>query len=129
MSIPTVEPSPAVSAAREALASDDPFAVLRRYRRATNFLAAILIFTGFNLAYGVPQTPAVVGAVEPGSGAAQAGLRAGDRIVRIDGNRIYCTAMDGAVNHADNPFADPNSTTVTTGRFGKGLAFDGLAKG
>ncbi|MFL6844768.1 MAG: RIP metalloprotease RseP [Allosphingosinicella sp.] len=54
----------------------------------TNFLAAIAIFTGFNLAYGVPQTPAVIGLVEPGSGAAQAGLRPGDRIVRIDGNRI-----------------------------------------
>ena len=40
MSTPTIEPSAAVIAAREALASDDPFAVLRRYRRATNFLAA-----------------------------------------------------------------------------------------
>jgi regulator of sigma E protease len=54
----------------------------------TNFLAAIFIFTGFNLAYGVPETPAVIGLVETGSGAAEAGLRPGDRIVRVDGNRI-----------------------------------------
>jgi len=54
----------------------------------TNFLAAILIFTGFNLAYGVPQTPPVIGAVAERSGAAEAGLRPGDRIVRIDGRRI-----------------------------------------
>ena len=54
----------------------------------TNFLAAILIFTGFNIAYGVPQTPAVIGVVKEGSGAAEAGLRPGDRILSIDGRRI-----------------------------------------
>jgi regulator of sigma E protease len=54
----------------------------------TNFLAAILILTGFNIAYGVPQTPAVIGVVDKASGAAEAGLRAGDRIVTIDGKRI-----------------------------------------
>jgi len=54
----------------------------------TNFLAAILILSGFNLAYGVPQTPAVIGKVRAGSAAEQAGLRPGDRIVRIDGQSV-----------------------------------------
>ena len=40
MTTPTVQPSTAAVAAREALESGDPFAVMRRYRRATNFLAA-----------------------------------------------------------------------------------------
>ena len=54
----------------------------------TNFLAAIVILTGFNLAYGVPQTPAVIGNVRAQSAAEQAGLRPGDRIVRIDGASV-----------------------------------------
>ncbi|MEA3066547.1 MAG: regulator of sigma protease [Sphingomonadales bacterium] len=54
----------------------------------TNFLAAILILSGFNLAYGVPQTPAVIGAIRAGSAAEQVGLRPGDRIVRIDGTAV-----------------------------------------
>jgi regulator of sigma E protease len=55
---------------------------------ATNFLAAILILSGFNLTYGVPQTPAVIGAVRAGSAAEQVGLRPGYRIVRIDGTSV-----------------------------------------
>jgi regulator of sigma E protease len=54
----------------------------------TNFLAAILILTGFNLAYGVPQTPPVIGEFAADSPAPAAGLRTGDRIVRIDGKSI-----------------------------------------
>jgi regulator of sigma E protease len=54
----------------------------------TNFLAAILILTGFNLAYGVPRTPPVIGAFTANSPAAAAGLRAGDRIVSIDGKSV-----------------------------------------
>ena len=54
----------------------------------TNFLFAILIFAAFNMAYGVPQTPPVIGAVEADSAAQEAGLRAGDRIVRIDGRTM-----------------------------------------
>lgn len=51
----------------------------------TNFLFAILIFAAFSWAYGAPETPPVVGAVEPESAAAAADLRVGDHIVRIDG--------------------------------------------
>ncbi|MET1112517.1 MAG: RIP metalloprotease RseP [Allosphingosinicella sp.] len=54
----------------------------------TNFLAAILILTGFNATYGVPQTPPVIGGFAEGSPAPAAGLRTGDRIVSIDGNGI-----------------------------------------
>jgi regulator of sigma E protease len=54
----------------------------------TNFLAAIFILTGFTLAYGVPETPAVIGVVRTGSPAQEVGLRPGDRIVRIDGNLV-----------------------------------------
>ncbi|HLL29526.1 MAG TPA: RIP metalloprotease RseP, partial [Allosphingosinicella sp.] len=55
---------------------------------ATNFLAAILILTGFNLAYGVPQTPPVIGSFSEGSPAAAAGLQQGDRILSIDGKNV-----------------------------------------
>ena len=54
----------------------------------TNFLAAILILTGFHYAYGVPETPAVIGTFTETSPAPAAGLRIGDRIVRMDGREI-----------------------------------------
>ena len=55
---------------------------------ATNFLFAIAIFAALYMTYGAPETPAVVGGVEPNSAAQQAGLRVGDRIVSIDGRSI-----------------------------------------
>ena len=51
----------------------------------TNFLFAILILAGFAAFVGTQTTPAVVGTVVAGSAAEEAGLRAGDRIVAIDG--------------------------------------------
>ncbi|TPG21513.1 RIP metalloprotease [Sphingomonas koreensis] len=51
----------------------------------TNFIVAILILAGFAFAYGDVRTPATVGSVMPGSAAQAAGLRAGDRIVSING--------------------------------------------
>jgi regulator of sigma E protease len=53
-----------------------------------NFALAVLILAGFALAYGEARTPTVVGEVLPGSAAASAGLRSGDRIVALDGRAI-----------------------------------------
>ena len=55
---------------------------------AVNLVLAVLILAGFALAYGDLRTPAVVGAVEPGSAAAAAGLQAGDRITSLGGRDI-----------------------------------------
>ena len=53
---------------------------------AANFLLAILIFATFYVAYGRPETPAVIGPVIAGSAADHAGLRPGDRILSINGS-------------------------------------------
>jgi regulator of sigma E protease len=54
----------------------------------TNFVFAILILTGFFMFAGEPYSPPVAGFVEPGMPAAQAGLRAGDRIVAVNGHAV-----------------------------------------
>ncbi|MDT9597685.1 RIP metalloprotease RseP [Sphingosinicella rhizophila] len=54
----------------------------------TNFLFAIIIFSGFLLTYGQQQTPPVIAGVVSASAAAQAGLRAGDRILSISGKTV-----------------------------------------
>ena len=53
-----------------------------------NFAIAILILAGFALAYGEVRMPPVVHGAVPGSAAARAGLRPGDRIVSIGGRTI-----------------------------------------
>ncbi len=54
----------------------------------TNFLFAILILAGFAGFVGTPTSPPVIGSVQAGSAADVAGLRAGDRIVSIDGRQM-----------------------------------------
>ena len=49
-----------------------------------NFLLAILIFAAFFSLVGTPQTN-VVGGIQEGSAAAQAGIQRGDRILSVDG--------------------------------------------
>jgi regulator of sigma E protease len=53
----------------------------------SNFLLAILIFAAFFAVLGVPRTANVVTAIESGSAAAGAGIKAGDRILSIAGRR------------------------------------------
>jgi regulator of sigma E protease len=54
----------------------------------TNLIFAVLVFCGFLVAFGEPQTPPVVAGVAPGSAAQAAGLRAGDRILSVDGDKV-----------------------------------------
>jgi regulator of sigma E protease len=53
-----------------------------------NFLVAIAIFAAFFSFYGEPRTPSTIAAVAEGSAAAKAGLKAGDRIVSIEGTVV-----------------------------------------
>ncbi len=54
----------------------------------TNFIVAIVILMGFAIAFGDLRTPPVVGSIEPGSPAQQAGLLAGDRITALGGRSV-----------------------------------------
>ena len=53
-----------------------------------NFLFAVVLLAGLFSLVGQPFTPAVVGAVQEDSAAAEAGMLAGDRILEIDGATI-----------------------------------------
>ncbi|WP_303782288.1 M50 family metallopeptidase, partial [Sandarakinorhabdus limnophila] len=55
---------------------------------AINFLFAILILAGFNLALGHQASPPVVERVMPGSAAERAGVAVGDRILSVDGKAV-----------------------------------------
>lgn len=54
----------------------------------TNFLFAIAVFAAFIAIYGHMYTPPVVSSVQPGSAAAEVGIRPGDRVVEMDGRSI-----------------------------------------
>ena len=55
---------------------------------AVNLLAAVVILSGFALAFGAASSRPIVGSVQPGSAAAAAGIRVGDRIAAIDGTPV-----------------------------------------
>jgi regulator of sigma E protease len=68
-----------------------------------NFLLAIAIFTAFYISYGKPETPAVVGSVQKGSAAEQAGLRQGDRILSVAGAKTeYFQDIQGVTSLRPN---------------------------
>lgn len=59
-----------------------------------NFLFAILMFTGLSMMQGVPdptKTGVVIGSIQPGSPAAEAGFQVQDRIIAADGATILKT--------------------------------------
>jgi regulator of sigma E protease len=53
-----------------------------------NFIFAALVYALMFVAIGQPFTPPVVGDVLPGGAAEQAGIKAGDRIIKVDGSPI-----------------------------------------
>jgi regulator of sigma E protease len=68
-----------------------------------NFILAIFIFAAFYTVYGRPETPAVVGEVRAGSPAERAGLREGDRILSVAGQRTeYFRDIQGVTSLRPN---------------------------
>ena len=55
---------------------------------AINFIFAILIITGFVIAYGTSSTLPVASAISENSTAAAIGMKPGDRVVSVDGEKI-----------------------------------------
>jgi regulator of sigma E protease len=55
---------------------------------AANFLFAIVVLAALFMAYGRPLTPPEVGQVQADTAAARGGIRPGDVILRIDGQKI-----------------------------------------
>jgi len=55
----------------------------------TNIAFAVLVLSGFVLAYGAPRTPPVVDMVKPGSAAEAAGIQRGDRILSVAGTEVH----------------------------------------
>lgn len=53
-----------------------------------NFIAAIVILSGFAFVYGDARTPPIISTVQAGSPAAEAGLQPGDIVRRIEGRAI-----------------------------------------
>ena len=53
-----------------------------------NYLLAVLLFAGLYMTVGQPASNTAVGAVVEGSAAARGGLRAGDEILALDGERV-----------------------------------------
>ncbi|KQR83946.1 RIP metalloprotease RseP [Sphingomonas sp. Leaf343] len=74
-----------------------------------NFVAAILILAGFAHFYGARTAPPVVGDVVQRSPAAVAGLRAGDRLIALDGR-----AMESFADIAQFAMLRPAETVAVT---------------
>ena len=80
-----------------------------------NLFVAVAIFAAFNMAYGVPTASPEVGGFSDNSPAKVAGLKEGDKIVAIDGDRIE-TFFDIAERVTLNP---GKTVTVTYERAGR----------
>ncbi|KPF80543.1 RIP metalloprotease RseP [alpha proteobacterium AAP81b] len=80
---------------------------------AINFVFAILILAGFYIGLGHPVTPPVATQIMPGSVAAAAGLRPGDRITAVDG--VATTRFEDIFNKVMVNAGEPMRLTVARG--------------
>lgn len=89
-----------------------------------NFLLAISIFAGLVLALGQPVGSTKVFTVEPGSAAAEAGIRPGDVIQRVGGQRVrsFPEISDALLLSTGTP------TPITLERAGETLTFVAVPK-
>jgi regulator of sigma E protease len=78
-----------------------------------NFVFAIAILAGFYMAFGHPLTPPVVSSVSPGGAAAAAGIKAGDRVVAIDGAPVE--RFEDIVSIVMGSTGEPMTLVVETG--------------
>ena len=78
-----------------------------------NLLLAVFLLMVVFLFYGVPVLSNLVGAVEPESPAAQAGIQKGDRIVAVDGQAV--TAWDDLSNAIKQSGGQPLSLRLQRG--------------
>ncbi len=53
-----------------------------------NFILALVIYAGLFLHYGAPYVEPIVGKIEQGSAAEEAGFQLGDRILSVDGTQV-----------------------------------------
>lgn len=98
------------AAEREALFQFKPLwqrAIIVAAGPMINFAFAILILAGVYMALGHPSTPPVVSAVISDGPAAAAGIKAGDRIIAIDGSTIdrFEDIASAAMVNAGSPMA------------------------
>ncbi len=85
----------------------------------TNFLVAIAILASFNFAYGKLEVPPVVQVLAEEGAAAEAGMAIGDRILRVEGEKIE-DFDDLRAHVAPHP---GEQVTVEVDRDGETLAF------
>lgn len=71
---------------------------------AANYVFAILVLAIMYMTFGQSYTPPVIAAVAPDSAAARAGIKPGDRVVSLDGDRV-----DRYEDLADRVALYPNS--------------------
>lgn len=85
-----------------------------------NFVLAAAIFAAVFMVVGRPVLPSVVGRIQPGSPAAQAGLQTGDRVIAMDGKAV--AHWDDLVKALQSSHGETVQLTIRRGEAERKLA-------